>query len=216
MGPRNLLPQLDIEGSQDRDSEYALRLRSDPDIGGGDEELDLEISGTAYKSGATQTITITATDSTATYVSELASRSTTQGGKAMPLEIFKQAREEDLHSLDLCHQAGLEVAAENSDSESVEKLTFWFRRMTAGEMNKLSDNFISTNRRGRSSYKLGDNARSKFVKSYHHHDGEINFEGSPAERITGEIYDTLPAWLSERSLSFINDLNGLDEDDESD
>ena len=47
-----------------------MRFDSDPtpDIGGGDEELDLEISGTAYKSGATQTITITATDSTASYV----------------------------------------------------------------------------------------------------------------------------------------------------
>lgn len=94
--------------------------------------------------------------------------------------------------------------------KGVEEIRVYLRPLLGRDSRQIADLMIRVDDNGKSSMRSGAAAREKVVLATVAIEGVAN-----AERITREVYDRLPAWITETILERINATNQTPKDIES-
>lgn len=95
--------------------------------------------------------------------------------------------------------------------QGAEEIQVWFRQLRAGDMRRITDSMMTTDKKGNSRILPGTSGREKVVRSIVAVEGLDDPSGNPVDRITPDLFDTLPSWFSERLLAIVNEINGEDD-----
>lgn len=102
-------------------------------------------------------------------------------------------------------------AQARAGDEGAQEVTFELRRFSGRDQREFSDLANRFDKRGRPMAAVGGIFREKVVRAVVSVSGLEDREGNPITRFTAEVFDGLPAWMTDALLHEVNELNGFDE-----
>lgn len=93
-------------------------------------------------------------------------------------------------------------------------VSFFIVPLTGKATREISDRMMSVNRKGKTTMQTGTAEMIRVLRSVIHVDGLETVQGRGLNRMTEDIYDSMPRWMLEQVLEDIHKLNGTDQIDE--
>lgn len=95
--------------------------------------------------------------------------------------------------------------------EGSQEVGFELRRFTGRDQREITDLAHRLDKRGRPATPVGEVVRAKVVRAVKSCTGLEKADGAPIVTMSPDVFDGLPAWMTDALLHEVNELNGFDE-----